>query len=114
MAGMAVGSALSGCASSTKGAAGGISTEVPADRPDSWDPVAFNTLRGPAGFIPEAYMAKITGPDGTLAPLAELSGRTLYIHMNNTNPILHTSSAETARVTRTGVEIARDGMEFEL
>jgi pyrroloquinoline quinone biosynthesis protein B len=58
--------------------------------------------------------APITGPEGTLAPLAELPGRTLYIHMNNTNPILDLDSPETARVTRTGVEIARDGLEFEL
>jgi pyrroloquinoline quinone biosynthesis protein B len=30
----------------------------------------------------------ITGPESSLAALAELPGRTLYIHMNNTNPIL--------------------------
>ena len=58
--------------------------------------------------------APITGPDGTLAPLAELPGRTFYIHMNNTNPILDLESPETARVTRLGVEIARDGLELEL
>ncbi len=58
--------------------------------------------------------APITGPEGTLAPLAELPGRTFYIHMNNTNPILDHESPETARVLRTGVEIARDGMELEL
>ena len=56
----------------------------------------------------------ITGPDGSLAALAELPGRTLYIHMNNTNPILAAGSEAAARVRSTGVEIAEDGMEIEL
>jgi pyrroloquinoline quinone biosynthesis protein B len=56
----------------------------------------------------------ITGPDGTLAALAELPGRTFYIHMNNTNPILEAGSEAEARVRRTGVGIAFDGMEIEL
>jgi pyrroloquinoline quinone biosynthesis protein B len=56
----------------------------------------------------------ITGADSSLATLAELPGRTLYIHMNNTNPILETGSEAAQRVRRTGVEIAEDGMELEL
>ena len=56
----------------------------------------------------------ITGPESSLATLAELSGRTLYIHMNNTNPILEKGSPAETRVRRVGVEIAEDGMEFEL
>jgi len=56
----------------------------------------------------------ITGAESSLASLAELPGRTLYIHMNNTNPILEAGSAAERRVLDTGVEIARDGMELEL
>ncbi|MEM7409707.1 MAG: MBL fold metallo-hydrolase [Myxococcota bacterium] len=56
----------------------------------------------------------ITGPDSSLAALAELPGRTYYIHMNNTNPVLDRASEERARVERTGVRIAEDGLEFEL
>jgi pyrroloquinoline quinone biosynthesis protein B len=56
----------------------------------------------------------ITGPESSLATLAELPGRTLYIHMNNTNPILERGSPAEARVQRVGVEIAEDGMELEL
>jgi pyrroloquinoline quinone biosynthesis protein B len=55
----------------------------------------------------------ITGPDGSLAPLAELPGRTYYIHMNNTNPVLDRASPERGRVERAGVGIADDGMEIE-
>jgi pyrroloquinoline quinone biosynthesis protein B len=56
----------------------------------------------------------ITGPDSSLATLAELPGRSFYIHMNNTNPILDAGSEARARVLRAGVEIATDGMEIEL
>ena len=56
----------------------------------------------------------ITGPESSLATLAELPGRTIYIHMNNTNPILDRDSTEAARIRNAGVEIAIDGMELEL
>jgi pyrroloquinoline quinone biosynthesis protein B len=58
--------------------------------------------------------APITGADGTLSALAGLPGRTWYIHMNCTNPVLDAASPERARVRRAGVEIAADGMEIEL
>jgi len=56
----------------------------------------------------------ITGPGGSLEPLSALDGRTLYTHMNNTNPILDTDSKEAAWVRGAGIEIAEDGQEFEL
>jgi pyrroloquinoline quinone biosynthesis protein B len=55
----------------------------------------------------------IGGRDGSLARLAGLAGRTLYLHMNNTNPVLDAGSPEAAEVRRLGVEIAMDGMELE-
>ena len=58
--------------------------------------------------------APIAGADGSLAALADLPGRTWYVHMNCTNPVLDAASAEHARVRRAGVEIADDGMEVEL
>jgi len=58
--------------------------------------------------------APIAGPEGTLAALAGLSGRTFYVHMNCTNPVLDAASPERARVRRAGVEIADDGLEIEL
>ena len=53
----------------------------------------------------------ITGADGSLGRLASLPGRTLYLHMNATNPILDPDSPEAARVRATGVGIAEDGMK---
>ena len=56
----------------------------------------------------------IDGPDGSLAALAGLPGRRIYIHINNTNPILVDGSPERAKVTAAGWEIAEDGMEIAL
>ncbi len=56
----------------------------------------------------------ISGPGGSLPVLAELRGRVVYIHMNNTNPILDAGSPEASLVQRAGIEIAMDGMSFEV
>ena len=56
----------------------------------------------------------IAGPEGSLARLASLPGRTLYIHMNNTNPVLDAGSPEARAVRDAGIEIASDGQELEL
>jgi pyrroloquinoline quinone biosynthesis protein B len=56
----------------------------------------------------------IDGPDGTLVTLAGLSGRRLFIHINNTNPILIEGSPEHAHVTAAGWEVAEDGMKIAL
>ncbi len=56
----------------------------------------------------------IDGPGGSLIALDGLSARRIYIHINNTNPILVEGSPERDRVEAAGWEIAEDGMEIEL
>jgi pyrroloquinoline quinone biosynthesis protein B len=56
----------------------------------------------------------IDGADGSLAALAGLQARRIYIHINNTNPILIEGSPERARVIREGWEVAADGLEVSL
>jgi len=56
----------------------------------------------------------IDGPDGSLAALAKLTARRIYIHVNNTNPILVEGSSERVRVTSLGWEVAEDGQEIVL
>ena len=56
----------------------------------------------------------ITWPGGSLTEQAVLPGRTFYIHMNDTNPVLDRNSKERARVEGCSVEIAADGMDIEL
>ncbi len=58
--------------------------------------------------------APISGVGGSLAALAELPGRKLYVHMNNTNPVLDAESDAAALVRRAGIEIATDGMELAI
>ncbi len=57
----------------------------------------------------------ISGPDGSIAAFEGVEGvRKIFIHINNTNPILCDDSAEAAFVRRAGWEIAFDGMELRL
>ncbi len=57
----------------------------------------------------------IGGPEGSLQVLGRIGrGRRLYIHINNTNPILREDSAERAAVSNAGWEVARDGLELEV
>ena len=57
----------------------------------------------------------ITGPNGTIAAFEALGvGRKIFIHINNTNPILMTESAERKEVEAAGWEVAYDGMEIDL
>src|SRR6058998_123880 len=57
----------------------------------------------------------IGGPDGSLEVLPQLGAkRAVFVHINNTNPILCRSSAERAQVEAAGVAVGEDGMEFEL
>lgn len=57
----------------------------------------------------------IGGPAGSLELLPSLGvGRTVYVHINNTNPILSRGSPERATVEAAGVVVADDAMEFEL
>ena len=57
----------------------------------------------------------IDGPSGSLAWLQRLTiPRKVYIHINNTNPILRKKSPERRAVERAGIEVAHDGMEISL
>ena len=57
----------------------------------------------------------IFGPGGSLELLSSLPiDRKVYIHINNTNPILLEDSPEREQVVRAGVEVAYDGLEVEL
>jgi pyrroloquinoline quinone biosynthesis protein B len=54
----------------------------------------------------------VSGAGGSLDALTRLDiGRKIYIHINNTNPILLADSPERAAVEAAGFEVAFDGME---
>ena len=57
----------------------------------------------------------VSGPDGAMAAFAPLGvRRKVFIHINNSNPILLEDSAEHAAVRAAGWEVAFDGMEVAL
>ena len=57
----------------------------------------------------------MSGPLGSMEAFAALGvERRIYVHMNNSNPVLREDSPERAHVRRAGWEIAWDGMEIRL
>ena len=56
----------------------------------------------------------LDGPDGSLAALAGLRARRIFVHINNTNPILIEGSPERRRVEAAGWEVAEDGLKVTL
>ncbi|WP_256757708.1 pyrroloquinoline quinone biosynthesis protein PqqB [Cohnella sp. WQ 127256] len=57
----------------------------------------------------------IAGPNGSANRLTRLPARRkVYIHVNNTNPILDQRSPEHRSLTELGIEIGYDGMELEV
>ena len=57
----------------------------------------------------------MSGETGSIAGLAGVTiGRRIFVHINNTNPVLDESSVEHAAVREAGWEVAHDGMEIEL
>lgn len=69
----------------------------------------FGRLARDIGHLP------VSGDGGSLQRLADLAGgRRIYVHINNTNPMLDEDSTEHALVRERGWEIAFDGMELNL
>lgn len=57
----------------------------------------------------------MSGENGSIAALSEIKvGRKIYVHINNTNPVLVDGSQERTTAEQAGWEIARDGMEIAI
>jgi pyrroloquinoline quinone biosynthesis protein B len=57
----------------------------------------------------------MAGPDGIIAAFASLGvRRKVFVHINNTNPVLLSDSEERAEAEAAGWEIGYDGMEIVL
>ena len=57
----------------------------------------------------------VSSAEGSLEKLAHLRRpRKIYVHINNTNPMLDEASAEHRRVREAGWEVAEDGWQFDL
>jgi pyrroloquinoline quinone biosynthesis protein B len=70
-----------------------------------------------AGDTPASAMGHLPvgGAGGSLSLIAGLSARRkIYLHINNTNPILLDDSPQRRQVEACGVEVGRDGLELEV
>jgi pyrroloquinoline quinone biosynthesis protein B len=56
----------------------------------------------------------ISGEGGAVQKLAGIKARKIFIHINNTNPVLIDGSPERCHVNDEGWEVAEDGMEIAL
>jgi pyrroloquinoline quinone biosynthesis protein B len=57
----------------------------------------------------------MSGEDGSLRAFdAQEIGRRIYVHMNNTNPVLRSGSEERATVEAAGWTVGHDGMEISI
>ena len=58
---------------------------------------------------------QMSGREGSISALAGVAiSRRIFVHINNTNPVLDEASPEYRAITAAGWEVARDGMEIEL
>ena len=79
-----------------------------------WSNDELNATRGTGPTAREIGHVPVSGHDGSLEMLSDLNARKIYVHINNTNPMLDESSAEYRQVREAGWEIGEDGWEFEL
>ena len=90
-------------------------------------------LMNPAGFTYSGYALRdclkgvrdslpyvevhisMSGPKGSVAAFADLGvKRRVFVHINNSNPVLREGSPERRQVEAAGWEVARDGMDIRL
>ena len=78
-----------------------------------WSGDELNQVR--AGARTAQDMGHVTIRDGSLKLMAGLAARhKVYIHINNTNPVLSPDSSERKAVEAAGIVVGYDGLEFEL
>ncbi|OUD08329.1 pyrroloquinoline quinone biosynthesis protein PqqB [Marivivens niveibacter] len=57
----------------------------------------------------------ISGPDGSMTAMQDLNiKQKVYVHMNNSNPVIDPRSDQTRQAEQGGWTIGRDGMEIEI
>jgi pyrroloquinoline quinone biosynthesis protein B len=80
-----------------------------------WSDDELIQVQGSGSTAREMGHVPVSGADGTLRKLARLRRpRTVFIHVNNTNPMLDESGPEHRDVSDAGWEIAEDGWNLDL
>ena len=80
-----------------------------------WSDDELIRVQGSGATAREMGHVPISGVDGSLRALAGLQRpRKVFVHVNNTNPMLDESSSEYREVKAAGWEVAEDGWRFNL
>jgi pyrroloquinoline quinone biosynthesis protein B len=80
-----------------------------------WSDDELIRVQGSGATAREMGHVPVSGADGSLQALAGLKRpRKIFLHINNTNPMLDESSSEYSAVRSAGWEVAEDGCHFNL
>jgi pyrroloquinoline quinone biosynthesis protein B len=80
-----------------------------------WSDDELIRIQGSGQTAQQMGHVPVSGPEGTLVRLAQLRRpRKIYLHINNTNPMLNEAGPEYRQVRDAGWEIAEDGWQFDL
>lgn len=80
-----------------------------------WSDDELIQVQGKGATAREMGHVPVSGPDGSLKKLTGLQRpRKIFIHVNNTNPMLNQAGAEYRAVREAGWEIAEDGWSVQL
>ena len=80
-----------------------------------WSNDELIQVQGSGATALEMGHVPVSGAEGSLRALSGLLGpRKVFVHVNNTNPMLDESSAEYSEVKSSGWELAEDGWQFNL
>jgi pyrroloquinoline quinone biosynthesis protein B len=80
-----------------------------------WDDDELIRIQGSGQSARQMGHVPVSSGDGSLSRLAGLQRpRKIYVHINNTNPMLNEAGPEYREVRDSGWEIAEDGWQFDL
>jgi len=80
-----------------------------------WSDEELIRIQGGGATARQMGHVPVSSDAGSLRKLAQLRRpRKIYIHINNTNPMLNEAGPEYAQVRESGWEIAEDGWQFDL
>jgi|SRR5579884_3434211 len=80
-----------------------------------WSEVEMQNVGTGTASAREMGHLPVGSEEGSLSAMASLpAARKIYVHINNTNPMLREDSPERRAVEKAGVEVGWDGLEFTL
>jgi len=80
-----------------------------------WSDDELIRMQGSGQTAREMGHVPVSSAEGSLKQLAQLRcPRKIYVHINNTNPMLNEAGPEFRQVRESGWEIAEDGCQFDL